>query len=477
MSFITKVVQHVRHATAQQLTIAGIFALALLGTITLGLHVRSTAGATAVRDCSLDSLDYAEFPAKGDCGATTAPELIADIKHNVPSDLQSLYADQSVGLNSSVYQKFSDTAVDGVVNRDGTVVVNGQTVLTGAFTVGRDNFGNNRKPITLGGHTYYFSPTQDSFASGVTQIPVMVMFTDQGVSQIIIEKPCGNIVGGMPKLPSATCKALQAQQSTSNPNSWTFSTDATFGPNTTLNRVVYHFSDGRADIVMHTLGATAPQTFAKDVDVTATVYANVPGNHVIVAKVIDCKKHIPHTAPMFVCTALVASAIDDKTFRFTVKTAQDKNTTVKSADFSLDSGTAITVTTKDAQGNLFKEYTFSDTKTHNVAVTVFFNTLEGVKSDAGHCTASATPKKTPVCEVPGHIGQPIDSNCGFCKPGVPIGSADCAPPTTPPSTLVDTGPAGTGALFVGTVIAGFFGHKFYLGRRARRAAALVEPIV
>jgi hypothetical protein len=150
-------------------------------------------------------------------------------------------------------------------------------------------------------------------------------------------------------------------------------------------------------------------------------------------------------------------------------------TVLKDVDFTLDSkDTTSGVTAKDAQGNVYKEYTFNDEVQHTVKASVNFNTAEGVQSAT--CQASVTPAKTPKCTVPGHETEaPNSSTCGYCQPNIPIGDSRCTPPTpTPPSTptsLVNTGPGTTIGLFGATVVAGFVGHKLFVSRRARRLAA------
>ncbi len=480
MTLVKTFLQGVHRASAKQLTLAAVFAVALLGSISLGLHVRSTASASAIRECSTNSIDSADV--NGGCGAADPAELIADIKNNKPDDLQRLYA--AAGLPESEYNDFAQNAEEGVINRDGTVVVKGQTVATDAITLGRNKFNDKRVPVTYAGVTYYYSHTQDSFAAGVQSIPIMVLFNDQGVASVMVMNPCGNLAGGTRVTPTATCKALKADQSTANPNTYGFTTDASFSNNAAFDHVVYTVKDKSGKTLTTdtetSLTKAFNHTLAKDVTVTATVYAKVPGGHTIIAKVIDCSKSIKYTPPMFVCTALVATTVDDNTFRFTVKTAQDSHTTVKSADFTLD-GTAVTndVTATDSDGNIFKQYPFSDTNSHTVSVAVNFNTLEGVKTDTGHCTATVQRKEQPKCTVPGHTTEaPNSPTCGFCQPGIPIGSPQCTPtpPTTPPQKLTDTGAGNVIGLFLGTTLLGFFAHKFYLGRRIRRTVGATSNL-
>ncbi len=506
---------------AKHIMTGAAFALALACSVTLGLHVHNaTASASTVRDCKLiggkpNSIDYAQYPHAGDCGAADPSELIADIKHGDPSDLPTIYT--YFGLSPSVYTQFINTAKQGVVTRDGNVVVDNQTVMTDVQSYGRVNFGTGRTAQKVGSTTLYHGTPANSFAAGVKSLDAMVMFDGKGVVEAVVMNSCGNGVTGKKVTPSVTCHALTSVPSTSNPNTYTFGAQANFGPNTSFSRAVYHFSDGSKDVTTTKLNDTFSRTLTKDTTVTVTIYAKVPGgNEIKAVAVADCARTIKYIPPVALCTNLQATAIDNNTFRFTIKTQQDVHTTVKNADFILDNTvTTSGVTTKDASGNIFKEYSFTDSVSHTVKVTVFFNTLAGVKSDAGHCKAIVTPKQPPMCTIPGRTNLPPDSpqcayclpgvpvgsaectppkctvpghtdelptssTCGYCQPGIPIGSAACTPtppptpPTTPPKVLTNTGPGQTIGLFFGVTIAGFFAHKMFLSRRARRELQTIE---
>ncbi|HKU18858.1 MAG TPA: hypothetical protein VJP80_06325 [Candidatus Saccharimonadales bacterium] len=478
MSFISIITQRLRRPTKKELVVGAVFALAMAGSVALGLSVRGHGVAlTTVRDCKHNSIDYKDL--NGGCGAYSPSEYIKDVRQNDPTDLQVIdqYFSSDFNLSPSQYDDFAAHAVDGIAYKDGRITtMDGTVVATSGWSIGRDQKSYAWKYTIPHDNTYYWaSHSQDVFL--VDAIPVMLYFNNQGEVQFIVQKPCGNIMGGTKVHNSLTCQALNASQSKDNPNSYTFTTTASVSGNAKISRVVYHFSDTNTDITTTSVSAPVNHTFAKSGDVTVTVYASVPGGHELASSIVNCQKHITYTPPMYVCTALVANAIDDKTFRFTIKTAQDSFTTVKNADFILDnSSTTSGVDTKDQDGNIYKEYTLNDANSHTVKVTVYFNTLEGVKTDSGHCSATVKPKEQPKCTVPGHEGEaPNSPTCGYCQPGIPIGSPQCTPTTpTPPTTptaLVNTGPGSVIGMFVGTSIAAFFAHKFYVSRRARRAAA------
>lgn len=476
MSFMTKIIKRAEHATKKDFILAGIFGIALFAAVGLGLATRQITSAQEARDCSLNSIDYANL--NGGCGAASPSELVADARNNQPSDLQNLYS--YFGLTPAKYDQFANTAVEGQVNVNGTVTYNGQTVMTGVQTMGRQDFNSHRVPVTVSGHTYYESAPQYSFGSGITAIPAMIMFDANGVAQAVVMNPCGNTVSGTPVTNSVTCKALNATQpnATQKPNTYNFTTSANVTGNAVVDKVVYHFSDDNSTVTESSASTPVEHTFTKSGTATVTVFASVPGGGQIESvAVVNCEKQIKYVPPFYVCTNLVPTALNDQenSFRFTVmaKTDSTGQTVLESVDFTLDStNTTKGVTQKDSNGNIYKDYSFTDSSAHTVLATLNFNTAEGAQTTT--CKASVTPKKPPVCTVPGHTGEsPTSPTCGYCQPNIPIGSAQCTPPptSTPPTTptaLVNTGPGSTIGLFAATVIAGFFAHKTIWGRRARR---------
>ncbi|HSX30156.1 MAG TPA: hypothetical protein VLE73_06370 [Candidatus Saccharimonadales bacterium] len=470
MQFVENIIKKGFKISPKQLVLAGVFTLALASSVALGVTSRHNTSAAASRDCDTNSIDYANYG--GGCGAADAQELVTDIRHNVPSDLQTVYA--HFGLASTDYDKFATQAMAGTLYRDGHIVVAGQTVATSAWTMGREKFNAQREPITVGGKTYYHSATQDAFASGVQSLPVMVWFDANGTVKTAVVSACGNPVTKINKVvPKADCTALVSTQpdKVNKPNTYTFTAAGAFAGNATFSRVVYSFSDDNTTITKTSLTEPVTHVFKADGTVTATIFAKVPGGgEMQAATVTFCKKNIKYVPPVFVCTSLVAVPIDQqqRSFRFTVKTSMDATTTVKSVDFTIDGKTDTNVTTKDNQGNVFKEYTFNDDgSVHTVKATVFFNTTNGVQ--AVSCVAQVTAKKTPMCTVPGKEHLPSNSpECGYCKPGVPFGSEACAEVLG--ATLPSTGPTETSmvGLAFGVGMAGFAGHKLYLRRKFGR---------
>ncbi len=496
--FIKNILRRMNEASPKQLVVASVFAVALASAVSLGLATRQQTHAATIRECSSNSIDYKDI--NGGCGAADAAEYIRDVRTNSPADLQVLAANfqPNFNLQPSQYDDFAAHAVQGTAYKDGHVVVNGQTVLTDGWSIGRGKKSYSwNLSVPHDNTTYYASHSQDVFA--VNSIPVMVYFANDGTVQFIAMNPCGNLMGGTKVVPHATCKALNGAQDKSNPNHWTFTTSADFSGNASLSRVVYTFSDTGESVTKNSLTEGVDHTFKKSGTVTVKVYASVPGGHEIEAAVVNCSKQVTYTPPMATCVNLVATALDDqkRKFRFTVNAKTDQYSKLVSADFTLDATQKTPgVTTKDDNGNIYNDYSFTDAIKHTVVATVNFTTLEGAKSV--DCQASVTPAELPkctvpgkenlppdspecaYCEVPGHETLPKDSpECAYCTvPGhetLPKDSPDCkpeTPPTTPPTStppaqLPNTGPGSVIGLFTGTSAIGAVAHRAFASRRRK----------
>lgn len=465
MLVINKFVDRVRQISTKQLVVAGAFSIGLAASIGLGMSVRGNLSAAIIRDTNqANSIDNSNN--NGGIGAADANELIKDINDGGVPDLKGIYT--HFGMDPTEYNRFLQTAKPGMAKTNGQIIVDGQVVMDQAWSIGRTKFSYSTAYPISGVGTYYKSMHTSVLKQ---DLPVMVMFDANGNVEFVVMNACGNTVEGIRVNSSATCKALVANQpdKTKKPNTYVFTTDAAFTGNAKLSRVVYTVTEeGETAKTFEKKSLTdgVEYTFKKKGHVKVAVYAAVPGGKEVVAKVIDCEKNIEYVPPFYFCTALVPSVLDQtkRNFRFTVKTKTDSTgaTTLKDADFSLDGAAGTKQDGKDGEGNLYKEYKFTDTKTHKVVATVNFNTAEGVKSVT--CEASVTPNELPKCTVPGKEHLPPDSPlCGYCRENIPVGDARCNPPE-----LVHTGPGGMVGLFAGTSVLGALGHRIFMSRRARK---------
>jgi len=459
--FITKVLRRMRKASTKQVIVASAFMVALAGAVGLGLATRQTIKAASfTRDCSHNAIDNQDL--NGGCGFADASEFIADVRNNNPSDLQAIYA--SYGLNSTDYDRFVKEAVPGIAYKDGTIQVDGRVVATDAWSIGRDKKANS---WNVDG--YWADSAQNVFLGN--EIPVMVLFDSKGVMQFAVMNPCGNATTGNKVVPTYACKSLTKSPVEGEKDTYMFTTDAPTSNGATVAKVVYDFGDGTTQTVNDL--SPVKHHFAKpgNYDVKVSVTFSLPGNNTQTVEGLKCHTAVTVLAPYYACTQLIASSLnaDNTQFRFTVMTKQGNGATLKDADFTLDGGNTTTgVTTKDKDGNIYKEYTFAaDGSGHTVVAKVNFNVADGVQSVT--CKASVTSTKAPTCTVPGKENLPPNSpQCvEECKPGIPVGDSRCATPVA--AQLPNTGAGDVFGLFAGTSAFGAVAHRVFKSRRQRRS--------
>lgn len=452
-------------SNSKKVLVISAFLVAVASAISLGLATKQLTSATVARDCSQNSIDKANI--NGGCGALSPSELIADIKDNNPSDLQSIY--NAFGLSSADYNRFRDSAKMGTAYRDGRVVVDGQTVMTDAWSIGRDkqSYSWNK---SIGGKTYYASYHKDVYGPGVNSIPVMVMFNDDGSVEAAILTACGNPVDGKKVIPEFKCKSLTATPVKNEKNTYMFKTDAPASKGAKVTKAEYEIvGAGTTDKVTRNDLSEVKYKFAKPgtYDITVTVTFSLPGGKTMTKKCTTRVTIKEEPKPYYACTAVIPTTLnDEKTkFRFTVKTSQGNGAVLTDADFTLNGATVTGVTTKDQKGNIYKEYEIArDGKEYTVTVKVNFNIGKEVQSKT--CVAKVTSGKTPMCVVDGKE--------------YPFGSPECEPYKCPiegkedlpkeqcvetPAELPKTGMGNVLGIFAGTSAIGAIGHRVFMNRR------------
>lgn len=108
--------------------------------------------------------------------------------HHTAANIQHIYYQEGRGITQASFM--SGSTVDGTVYKDGRVVVNGQTVATGAKSIGRTNM-----PGSVKSGTVYERPTSVSFVAN--SIPAYVNM-EGGTFHYFIIKSCGNAGTGTP---------------------------------------------------------------------------------------------------------------------------------------------------------------------------------------------------------------------------------------------------------------------------------------
>lgn len=462
MSIFTSVKKFYGNISAKQFVLAGVFMLALAGAIGGGFASKQSSTAATIRDCDTNSIDYKDL--NGGCGAADANEFILDAKGNNPNDLQNIY--NRFGLATAEYDRFKTTAKAGVAYKtSGKVVVDGVTVIENAWSIGRKKFDYSTAYPSINGKTYYKSMHKDVLGQN---LPVMVMFDDDGNVEFTVINACGNPVDGDKIQSRAECNALNMKPVQNKKNAYEFTTTATKYGLAKFFEFEYFYNDGSGDksfAKTKSGSEVVTKTFEKSATVTVRVTITLPnGNKKVIVDVLHCSKKVGVVKEevLKVCDALVATSSDNKTFRFTLKTKQSDGVTVKSADFNLDDKTTVTGI-KPVGGVIYRDYTFTDYVKHTVTATKVTFVVEGkdvvVVTPEGKCRASVTRDKAPECKP----GIPEgDERCkDYCKPGVPVGSPECEP------ELPKTGAGSVAGLFAGVAAAGTIGHRVYMSRRAR----------
>ncbi len=464
MSFFTKFVNKYKKATPKQLILSGVFMLALAGAIGGGFLSRQATSAQEIRDCQYNSIDNKNVA--GGCGALSVNELCLDMWTNLPGDLQTVYNEFGFQSADCDTERFQNTGRHGVLTTDGRLIVDGQTVMTNVWTMGRTTLGGSqRTPYVINGVTYYHSPTQVSLAR---DLDALVLFDGDGTVEFAALEACGNPITRGDKVPSGgECKELNKTPVDGKKNTYSFTTNATTFGFAKIQKYEYFYNEGNGEVKFAETsnGAQAVErTFEKSATVTVKVTIGLPGGGSKTVTSELCKKQVGVVKEefLYVCEALIATAFDNNTrkFRFTTNTKQSNNVTADSADFTLDGDvTTKNVTTKDVDGNFYKDYEFDDTKTHTVSAIVNF-TADGKKvtSKEGDCVAEVTPE---VC-----IHNPeLPPNHPKCKPPV----EECVPQGKEDENceLPSTGPAGVAGLFAGVAAAGTVAHRMWVSRRNR----------
>jgi hypothetical protein len=483
MSVFTKFINAYKRATPKQFMLVGVFMLAFATAIGGGFASKQMSSAAIARDTntvnSIDNLNTC-----GGVGAVTPSELICDIPKR--ADLSGIY--NNFGLQSTEYTNFSNFKTGyawGTAKTDGTIVTSsGQVVMTNAWSIGRTKFSYSVPYAISGVGTYYKSMHTSVLKQN---LPVMIQFNKDGVVDFVVLNACGNPVNGSKRTPSAECKALNATKVSENTYKFntTVATDS-FG----LAKVVKveYFIDGKLFSTQTSASTfTASKTFTQDATVSVKVTVSLPGNQTKVITTTLCTKKITVVQKEIVraCVALTATPVDNQTFRFVLTTTQGAGDSVKNATYSLDGGTGVVVSTKNTDGNITRDYKFSDFDKHTVKVTqitfLLANGTEKVVTVTTGCSASVQRNQTcenspnlpeckPTCENTPSLPECQPKTCAN-TPTLP----ECQPKTcenTPSmpecKPLVTTGPAGTAGLFVGVSAAGAAAHRWITSRRTRR---------
>jgi len=427
-----------------------VLAVALLAASTLAVAGTQKASASYIQDCKTNSIVR--------CGAGTPSDFIAKVKANTTGDLPKVFAD--FGLVTSEYSRFVTTAKAGTLYKSGgRIVVDGQTVATNAWSIGREQKSYSWAK-TISGKTYYASNTKDVLLND--SLPVMVMFNSRGVMEFAVMNACGNPTTGLLVTPNYSCDLLQKTTVAGKKDTYSFTTKASAANNAKVVKVVYNFGDSTT-ATSTSLTSAVQHTYSKPGTYTtiATVYVSLPGSQTVTVTSVKCRTVIvveqpkveQPKAPYQACVSLTGVLLnkDERNYQFTVTTEQGNGSTLSNATFAFGDGVTAADLAPNSATTVMATHAYTKEGKYDITATVNFNTATGVESAT--CTTSVdtgtTPVTPPVC---------------IYNPSLPPESPECVAP--PEQVLPKTGTGSMIGLFMGTSLFAGLGYRWFAARRA-----------
>lgn len=380
------------------------------------------------RDCTANSIMY--------CGAYSAGEMQQKYQQNAKGDLPAIYTHYGIDMNQV------GSAKQGLVYKDGRVEVDGRTVATNAYSIGRSQISGS-SPINIGGKTYYNSANQTAFRSN--SIRAFVFLKPDGSFQAAVLMSCGNPVSATPTPPptpptppkEAACVSLSKTSLTR--TSFRFNATASAKNGAIISGYSFDFGDGTT---VKQTGTSVEHTYAKPGNYTAklTVHTNI-GDKTAATCQVSITVSPPPVKPEYACESLKAERIGtgttDRAYKFTL-TYTEKDATLQKATIDFGDGTSQ-VYEQSQLGTI--THTFPRAGTFTSTATLEFQLK----------TTPVTTKST-TCKVKISIDTPPVPDIQVCRPGVgvitipenekkstdlPANSPECQPA---PQVLPTTGP-------------------------------------
>lgn len=420
------------------------------------------------QDCGPNAVIY--------CGFSSKSDFISKLKNNKDTypnaphqDLQAIM--KQFGLSSSDYDNFLSSAESGTVYKSGSkVVVNGQTVLTDAKSLGRTTLdGRHDKSMTIGNKTYYYGDVSRVFNSA--SIPAKVLFDSKGNAQFVVLTDCGNPIWGKPVDSSVKCKALKQEAVSGSTNTYNFYTSTETTGNAKVTKCVYDFGDGTKPVTSSSCSSKVKHAFSDGTfTVKVTVYASVPGGGTITD---TCDTVVTVTTPYYECVELKGPEPEGYKYTFIASLKFGNGATPKSADFTFGDGSSTTVAATSATATtITATHTYAKAGTYSITANVHFTLPNGTVVTANPCSAVVKPSEPPVAE---------------CKPGIPVGDVRCNPCptdssitaddakcTTPATTLPNTGAGNVVAIGGAALVGGFLFYRQWMFRKHKKEAYQAE---
>ena len=264
----------------------------MTGLIVAGLAVGQRSFAAAARDCGEEvngvHNSIANNPdSGGGCGALTPSELVdEDIPNGDPDDQGAVFA--HFGLSPGEYGRFKSAEM-GVAKTNGDIVVGDETVMTNAWSIGRVKFSYSTEYPISGVGTFFKSMHTDVLKS---DIPVMVMFDDNGEVEAAVLTACGNPVKGEKVRHNAVCKDLIKTPVSDKKDTFTFTTLFATSELVDVVKLDYFANGELFDTTSTPDEATKQMTFTEDTTVVVKVTISLPGDKTKTVESEACKAFI-----------------------------------------------------------------------------------------------------------------------------------------------------------------------------------------
>jgi hypothetical protein len=334
----------------------------------------------AVIRCGFNTLS--EF---GTAFAKNSAELQTIYSHFTAPNAFNVNTFKSSGVHVTMYKATGETKLD-----DGTVVA------TNTNSLGRENHGANRKPISIGNKTYYYSPIKDSFAS--SSLDGYAVINDDHSMALAIMMACGN--PGWGTSPGYKCQMLK--QTKVNDTTYKYVATPFTKNGATVSKIVYDFGDGKSTTVTTNFGQEVTHVYAPGkYTARSTVYFMVNGKEKSDTRQ-ECTKpvDVPQPPkPVFYCTQLLAKQVTGSRtkFTFTATGHVENGAVLQSGTFKFDDGKTATA---NAVGNtVTTTYEYTKVGNHTTTVDLTFNVgkdINDAKCKVVTTTTSETCKDTPT---------------------------------------------------------------------------------
>lgn len=371
--------------------------LAALGVLAAGILLVNVFGgiskAATPRDCDANAIIK--------CGAVTAGELKEKYNQNATGDLKTIYNHYGVSADM-----IAAGGRMGQVYKDGRVVVNGQTVATNAFSIGRQKISGS-SPISIGGKQYFQSPNSTAFRSD--SISAFVFTDKDGKFIAAILTSCANPVSATPvppkpkpqPKPEYKCVSLTANKISR--DTYDFKAVAAASGGAEIVKYHYDFGDGssKSDVVDTVTHQYKPGEYV------AKLVVDVKVNGIIkqtTGKSCEVPVKVKPQAA-YACDTLTPRLIkkEDRSYAFDLKYTATNGASLQTVDFDFGDGQTREGVKPEELGTV--THSFPEKGDFTITTTLHFvtgNDEDKVQDDSCQASISISPEVTPptVPELP-----------------------------------------------------------------------------